>query len=189
MSYPVGHLSTMYWLGLRPGDVHLNISSAGWAKHAWSCFFAPWIAEATILVLQLRALRRRRPCCDGCASSEVTTFCAPPTVWRMLIKSDLSGGPGSLRELIGAGEPLNPEVIAQVQQQWGLTLRDGYGQTEMTAAVGNTPGATVKPGSMGRPLPGVPVVLVDPADRRAVDGRTRARSASTSAASRAARCR
>ncbi len=81
----------------------------------------------------------------------------------MLIKSDLSGGPGSLRELIGAGEPLNPEVIAQVQQQWGMTLRDGYGQTEMTAAVGNTPGATVKPGSMGRPLPGVPVVLVDPA--------------------------
>jgi acetyl-CoA synthetase len=94
---------------------------------------------------------------------QVTTFCAPPTVWRMLIKSDISGGPGSLRELIGAGEPLNPEVIAQVRQQWGMTLRDGYGQTEMTAAVGNTPGATVKPGSMGRPLPGVPVVLVDPA--------------------------
>ena len=162
VSYPVGHLSTMYWLGVRPGDVHLNISSAGWAKHAWSCFFAPWIAEATIVVLNYarfdaQALLRRL------REQQVTTFCAPPTVWRMLIKSDLSGGPGSLRELIGAGEPLNPEVIAQVQQQWGMTLRDGYGQTEMTAAVGNTPGATVKPGSMGRPLPGVPVVLVDPA--------------------------
>ena len=162
VSYPVGHLSTMYWLGVRPGDVHLNISSAGWAKHAWSCFFAPWIAEATIVVLNYARfdaealLRRLR-------EQQVTTFCAPPTVWRMLIKSDLSGGPGSLRELIGAGEPLNPEVIAQVQQQWGMTLRDGYGQTEMTAAVGNTPGTTVKPGSMGRPLPGVPVVLVDPA--------------------------
>ncbi len=152
----------MYWLGVRPGDVHLNISSAGWAKHAWSCFFAPWIAEATIVVLNYarfdaQALMQRL------REQQVTTFCAPPTVWRMLIKSDISGGPGSLRELIGAGEPLNPEVIAQVQQQWGMTLRDGYGQTEMTAAVGNTPGATVKPGSMGRPLPGVPVVLVDPA--------------------------
>ena len=169
VSYPVGHLSTMFWLGVKPGDVHLNISSAGWAKHAWSCFFAPWIAEATIVVLNyarfdpqilLRQLREQ----------EVTTFCAPPTVWRMLIKSDLSGGPGSLRELIGAGEPLNPEVIAQVQQHWGMTLRDGYGQTEMTAAIGNTPGSIVKPGSMGRPLPGVPVVLVDPVSGARVEG-------------------
>ncbi len=159
-SYPVGHLTTMFWLGLRAGDVHLNISSPGWAKHAWSCFFAPWIAEATIFVHNyarfdaaalLRVLREE----------EVTTFCAPPTVWRMLIKADLSDGPGSLREVIGAGEPLNPEVIDQVRQRWGLTLRDGFGQTEMTAAVGNTPGSVVKPGSMGRPLPGVPVVLVD----------------------------
>ena len=100
----------------------------------------------------------------------MTTFCAPPTVWRMLIKSDLSGGSGSLRELIGAGEPLNPEVIAQVQQHWGMTLRDGYGQTEMTAAIGNTPGSPVKPGSMGRPLPGIPVVLVDPVSGSRVDG-------------------
>ncbi|WP_445257529.1 AMP-binding protein [Nocardioides aurantiacus] len=169
VSYPVGHLSTMYWLGLRPGDVHLNISSAGWAKHAWSCFFAPWIAEATIVVLDYARfepaslLARLR-------DQGVTTFCAPPTVWRMLIKSDLAGGPGQLRELIGAGEPLNPEVIAQVQEQWGMTLRDGYGQTEMTAAVGNTPGSEVRPGSMGRPLPGVPVVLVDPLTGERVEG-------------------
>ena len=160
-SYPVGHLSTVYWIGLRPGDVHLNISSPGWAKHAWSSFFAPWIAEATIFVYNyarfdaaalLRVLR----------THEVTSLCAPPTVWRMLINADLSGGPGSLREVIGAGEPLNPEVIAQVEQAWGLTIRDGFGQTEMTAAVGNTPGSRVKPGSMGRPLPGIPVLLVDP---------------------------
>ena len=161
VTYPVGHLSTMYWLGLRPGDVHLNISSPGWAKHAWSCFFAPWIAEATVLVHNYTRfdapslLERLR-------SHQVTSFCAPPTVWRMLINADLSAGPGSLREVISAGEPLNPEVIAQVQRAWGLTLRDGYGQTEMTAVVGNTPGSVVKPGSMGRPLPGVPVVLVDP---------------------------
>ncbi len=160
-SYPAGHLSTMYWLGLQPGDVHLNISSPGWAKHAWSSFFAPWAAEATIFVYNyvrfdpaalLRVLR----------THDVTSLCAPPTVWRMLITSDLSGGPGSLREVIGAGEPLNPEVIAQVERAWGLTIRDGYGQTEMTAAVGNTPGSPVKPGSMGRPLPGCPVVIVDP---------------------------
>jgi len=161
VSYPVGHLSTMYWLGLRPGDVHLNISSPGWAKHAWSSFFAPWNAEATIFLYNyarfdapslLRVLR----------ANDVTSICAPPTVWRMLINADLSGGPGSLREVIGAGEPLNPEVIEQVRKAWGLTLRDGYGQTETTAQVGNTPGSPVKPGSMGRPLPGLPVVLVDP---------------------------
>ena len=169
VSYPVGHLSTMYWLGIRPGDVHLNISSPGWAKHAWSCFFAPWNAEATVLVYNyarfdpaalLTELRMR----------EVTSFCAPPTVWRMLIKTDLSGGPGTLREVIGAGEPLNPEVIEQVREAWGLTLRDGYGQTETTAQIGNSPGGHVRPGSMGQPLPGVPVVLVDLATGQRVEG-------------------
>jgi acetyl-CoA synthetase len=160
-SYPVGHLSTMYWLGLRPGDIHLAISSPGWAKHAWSCFFAPWIAEATIFVsnagrfdpmVMLAKLREER----------VTSFCAPPTVWRMLIQADLSAGPGSLREAISAGEPLNPGVITRVRDAWGLTIRDGYGQTEMTAVVANSPGSPVRDGSMGRPNPGCPVVLVDP---------------------------
>jgi len=161
VSYPVGHLATMYWLGLRPEDVHLNISSPGWAKHAWSSFFAPWLAEATVLVHDyerfdaVRLLRILR-------EKGVTTFCAPPTVWRMLINADLSGGPGALREVVSAGEPLNPEVIEQVRAAWGLTIRDGFGQTETTAQIANTPGAVVKPGSMGRPLPGVPVVLVDP---------------------------
>jgi acetyl-CoA synthetase len=161
VSYPVGHLSTMYWQGLRPGDVHLNISSPGWAKHAWSCFFAPWAAEATVYLYNYA--RFDAPALlDRLRRAHITTFCAPPTVWRMLIQADLSAGPGSLREVLAAGEPLNPEVIEQVQRAWGLTLRDGYGQTETTASVGNVPGAVVKPGSMGRPLPGVPVVLVDP---------------------------
>ena len=168
VSYPVGHLSTMYWLGIRPGDTHLNISSPGWAKHAWSCFFAPWIAEATIFVYNYS---RFDPAAllEQIRGAGVTTFCAPPTVWRMLIKADLSGGPGSLREVIAAGEPLNPEVIEQVREKWGMTLRDGFGQTETTAQVGNTPGSTVKPGSMGRPLPGVPVVLVDPVSGQPAD--------------------
>jgi acetyl-CoA synthetase len=161
VSYPVGHLSTMYWLGLRPGDVHLNISSPGWAKHAWSCFFAPWIAEATVVVYNYR--RFDAPALlEQLRTTGVTTFCAPPTVWRMLIQADLSAGPGALREVVAAGEPLNPEVVEQVQRAWSLTLRDGFGQTETTACVGNTPGSVVKPGSMGRPLPGCPVVLVDP---------------------------
>jgi acetyl-CoA synthetase len=169
VSYPVGHLTTMYWLGLQPGDVHLNISSPGWAKHAWSCFFAPWNAEATVFVYNFR--RFDAPGLLGqLRTREVTTFCAPPTVWRMLINADLSGGPGSLREVVGAGEPLNPEVIEQVRRAWGLTIRDGYGQTETTAQVGNTPGSVVRPGSMGRPLPGVPVVLVDPITGEAIDG-------------------
>jgi acetyl-CoA synthetase len=169
VSYPVGHLATMYWLGLRPGDVHLNISSPGWAKHAWSCFFAPWIAEATIFLYNY-ARFDAGALLDQLRQREVTSFCAPPTVWRMLIKSDLSGGPGTLREVIGAGEPLNPEVIEQVKAQWGLTIRDGYGQTETSAQVGNTPGTRVKPGSMGKPLPGLPVVLVDPVTNERVDG-------------------
>ncbi|WNV73612.1 AMP-binding protein [Geodermatophilus sp. DSM 44513] len=169
VSYPVGHLSTVYWLGLQPGDVHLNISSPGWAKHAWSCFFAPWTAQATVLVHDYRRfdavvlLRLLR-------DQAVTSFCAPPTVWRMLINADLSAGPGTLREVLAAGEPLNPEVIEQVRRAWGLTVRDGYGQTETTAQVGNTPGSRVVPGSMGRPLPGVPVVLVDPVGGRPVEG-------------------
>ena len=161
VSYPVGHLSTMYFLGLRPGDVHLNISSPGWAKHAWSCFFAPWIAEATIFIYNY-ARFDAKVLLDQIRRAEVTTFCAPPTVWRMLIQADISGGRGALREAIGAGEPLNPEVISHVQKQWGLNIRDGFGQTETTALVANTPGAELKFGSMGRPLPGVPVVIVDP---------------------------
>src|SRR5258708_15860079 len=93
--------------------------------------------------------------------AEVPSRCAPPTVWRMLIQSELGARPARLREAVGAGEPLNPEVIAHVQKQWGVTIRDGFGQTETTALIGNTPGSLVKPGSMGRPLPGVAVEIVD----------------------------
>jgi len=160
-SYPVGHLSTMYWLGLRPGDVHLNISSPGWAKHAWSCFFSPWIAQATIFIVNQRRFNARG-LLDTIARCGVTTFCAPPTVWRMLIQEDLAAWKVRVQELISAGEPLNPEVIERVKQAWGITIRDGYGQTETTALVGNSPGQKIKLGSMGRPLPGYRVALLDP---------------------------
>ncbi|HEX4966063.1 MAG TPA: AMP-binding protein [Thermoanaerobaculia bacterium] len=159
-SYSVGHLSTMYWIGLREGDVHLNISSPGWAKHAWSCFFAPWNAGATIFIHQL-------PRFDGpktlaaLARHGVTTLCAPPTVWRLLILEDLRSYPVKLRELVSAGEPLNPEVIAQVREAWGLTVRDGYGQTETTCQIANPPGEEVKVGGMGKPMPGYRIDLLD----------------------------
>jgi len=161
-SYPAGHLSTMYWLGLKPGDVHLNISSPGWAKHAWSCLFAPWNAQACIFIFN-QARFNASALLDTLARCAVTSLCAPPTVWRMLIQHDLAAYAErlQLRELIGAGEPLNPEVIAQVQAAWGLTIRDGFGQTETTALVGNSPGQLLVPGSMGRPLPGYAIDLLD----------------------------
>ncbi|MBP2697533.1 AMP-binding protein [Pseudomonas aeruginosa] len=170
-SYPVGHLSTMYWIGLQPGDLHLNISSPGWAKHAWSCFFAPWNAGACIFIHNVT--RFSAPALLGVLEKYgVTSLCAPPTVWRMLIQEDLASLKGRLRlrELVGAGEPLNPEIIEQIQHAWGLLLRDGFGQSETTALVGNTPGQKLKPGSMGRPLPGYRVAMLDPDGAPASEG-------------------
>ena len=161
-SYPAGHLSTMYWIGLRPGDVHLNMSSPGWAKHAWSNVYAPWNAGATAFILGYERFSAAA-LLDAIGRGGVTTFCAPPTVWRMLIQSDLAAADvRMLRECVAAGEPLNPEVIEQVRRAWNITVRDGYGQTETTAQVGNSPGQPLRLGSMGRPLPGYAVVLVDP---------------------------
>ncbi len=168
-SYPVGHLSTMYWLGLKKGDVHWTISSPGWAKHAWSCFFAPFNAQATIFIYNYA--RFHGPAIlDVLVRHAVNTLCAPPTVWRMLIQEELARWPVSLRELISAGEPLNPEVIEQVRAAWQLTIRDGFGQTETTAMVGNPPGAPLKSGSMGRPLPGYAVQLIDVDGKPANEG-------------------
>ena len=170
-SYPVGHLSTMFWLGLKPGDIHLNISSPGWAKHAWSCLFAPWNAGACVFIhntprFTAPALLQTLVRC------QVTSLCAPPTVWRMMIQENLGAWKDrlALKSVVGAGEPLNPEIIEQVQSAWGLRLRDGYGQTETTAQVGNSPALPVKPGSMGKPLPGYRIVLLDADGREADEG-------------------
>jgi acetyl-CoA synthetase len=159
----------MFLLGLLPGDVHLNISSPGWAKHAWSCFFTPWNAGATVFIANQPRFNAR-DMLDKIAANKVTSLCAPPTVWRMFIQEDLKSIKHCLREVLAAGEPLNPEVIDQVEAAWGLTIRDFYGQTETTAQVGNSPGQTVKAGSMGRPAPGYRIRLVDLEDNDADEG-------------------
>ncbi|MFD5007510.1 AMP-binding protein [Streptomyces mutabilis] len=161
VSYPVGHLATMYWIGLKPGDVHLNISSPGWAKHAWSNLFAPWNAEATVFLYNYTRFDATRLMAEMDRAG-VTTFCAPPTVWRMLIQADLAQLATPPREVVAAGEPLNPEVIEQVRRVWGRTVRDGFGQTETAVQVSNSPGQVLKTGSMGRPSPGYRVELLDP---------------------------
>jgi acetyl-CoA synthetase len=167
--YPVGHLTTMYVLGLRPGDLHLNISSPGWAKHAYSCLFAPWNAGATVFIANQPRFNAR-DMLGAIATNRVTTLCAPPTVWRMFVQEDLKAWQTSLREACSAGEPLNPEVIEQVRTAWRLTVRDFYGQTETTSQIGNPPGLAVKPGSMGLPLPGYHIRTLDVDDGDAGEG-------------------
>jgi acetyl-CoA synthetase len=168
-SYPVGHLSTMYWIGVKEADVHMNISSPGWAKHAWSNFFAPFNAGATVFVHNYARFAAARTLAV-LEHHKVTTMCAPPTVWRMLILEDLAKHKVLLREALSAGEPLNPEVIERVRAAWGITIRDGYGQTETTCQIGNSPGQPLKPGSMGRPMPGYRIALVDDEGREGDEG-------------------
>jgi acetyl-CoA synthetase len=160
-SYPVGHLSSMYWNGFGPGDRHLNVSEPGWAKHSWSSFFAPFAAEATVLAVPnpvrapelVELLRRHRA--DSC--------CAPPGVWRSIAACLDSGTrPPALREATSAGEPLPTAVAARIAQQWQVRVRDGYGQTETTALIGTTTGMPARPGWLGRPLPGYQISLRDP---------------------------
>lgn len=152
----------MFWIGLEPGDVHLNVASPGWAKHAWSNFFTPWIAEATVFIYNYK---RFDPVAlmNQMDARHVTSFCAPPTVWRLLIQADLSELKNPPQKLVSAGEPLNAEVIDQVNNAWGQVIRDGFGQTETTVQIANPPGEQITIGAMGRPMPGYEIVLRDPA--------------------------
>jgi acetyl-CoA synthetase len=168
-TYPVGHLVTMYWIGLQAGDIHWNISSPGWAKHAWSCFYAPWNAQACVFAFNY-ARFEPQAVLDTLVRRGITTLCAPPTVWRMLIQQPLASFDVKVREIVGAGEPLNPEIIERVRKAWGVTIRDGYGQTETTCVIGNSPGQPVVTGSMGRPLPGYRIALLDPDGAPAAEG-------------------
>jgi acetyl-CoA synthetase len=152
--YPVGHLTTMYWIGLQPGDVHLNIAAPGWAKHPGSGMFAAFNAEATVVVDRRRRFSAAATL-DVMERLGVTTVCAPPTAWRMLIREDLSARSLKLREAVSAGEPLDAEVTARVRSELGVTVREGYGQSETTHLIGHTPGQQRRPRSMGRPMPGL----------------------------------
>jgi acetyl-CoA synthetase len=168
-SYPAGHLATMYWIGLQPGDIHLNISSPGWAKHAWSSFFAPWNAGATIFVHQYERFDARATL-ERVVRHGVTTLCAPPTVWRICVLEDLPSYAVKLREIVSAGEPLNPEIIDKVKRAWDITIRDGFGQTENVCLLGNCPGQPVKAGSVGKPTPGHQIQLLDSDGVATADG-------------------
>jgi acetyl-CoA synthetase len=168
-SYPVGHLITVFWLGVQPGDMHLNISSPGWAKHAYSCLFAPWNAAATVFIAN-QARFNARGMLDAIADNKVTTLCAPPTVWRMFVQEDMAAWKTSLREVCSAGEPLNPEIIEHVQKVWNLTVREAYGQTETTVQIACFPGERVEPGSMGQEAPGYRIRLLDPDDKEVEEG-------------------
>lgn len=163
VSYPVGHLSTTVMLGIRPDDVHHNLSAPGWAKWSWSSFFAPFNVGATVTGFQFASL-------DGdlylkaLAEHKVTTFCGPPTAWRMFVNMDLEPYDlSNLRQSVSAGEPLNPEVINQWQKHTGTEIRDFYGQTESTAMIGNPPwmAGKMRSGSFGMPAFMYDVALAD----------------------------
>lgn len=160
-SYPVGHLTTASWIGLKQGDIHYNISQPGWAKFGWSSFFAPWNMGATIFAYHTTGRFSAAKILQLVADNDITTFCAPPTVLRMLITEDLKAYTFQFRSCVAAGEPLNPEIIEAWKKGTGILIRDGYGQTESTCMVGNLPGAAVKFGSMGKPLFLYDMVIAD----------------------------
>ncbi len=168
-SYPVGSLSSLFVIGVQPGDVHLNIASPGWAKHAWSNFFIPWNAGRHVFVVNQPRFNARGML-DAIAANGVTTLCAPPTVWRMFVQENLRTWKTSLREVVSAGEPLNPEVIEQVQAAWGLTNPRRLRPDRNHVPGRQLAGQKVKPGSMGRPAPGYRIRLLDVDDRDAEEG-------------------
>jgi acetyl-CoA synthetase len=159
VSYPVGHLSSLYFNGLLPGDRHVNVSAPGWAKHSWSSFFVPFTAGSTLVVPPGDSLAPERlPAL--LQARAVTSVCAPPSFWARMVKHLDSATP-VLREATSAGEPLPVQIADAVAAAWGVSVRDGYGQTETTALIGTTPGMPRRPGWLGRPLPGWDIVLVD----------------------------
>jgi acetyl-CoA synthetase/medium-chain acyl-CoA synthetase len=163
VSYPIGHVITgKYWLDLKPTDLHWNLSDTGWAKAAYSNLFGPWIMGAAMFTFDGRGRFDARQTLALLERYPISTFCAPPTAYRLLVLEDLGRYRlTSLRHCTGAGEPLNPEVIEAWQRGTGQTIRDGYGQTETVILVANFPPLPVKPGSMGKPSPGFTVAVID----------------------------
>ena len=161
LSLTIGHLTTTSWIGLDNTDIHYNISQPGWAKFAWSSFFAPWNMGATIFAYHTLNRFDAKTTLSLLEKHKITTLCAPPTVLRLLIQEDLKQYKFSLKQCVAAGEPLNPEVIEEWKAGTGITIRDGFGQTESTCIVGNLPGEVIKFGSMGKPLFLYDVVIAD----------------------------
>ena len=159
-SYPLGHLTTMYWVGVKPGDVHYNISSPGWAKYQWSSLFVPWNAGATVFTIRY-AQFESKPVLEAIEKFGIDTLCAPLSVWKLFVQEDLSKYNFKLREIVSAGEPLNPEIIRLVKEKLGITIREGYGQTESTLSIGYFKGVEVKEGSLGKTAPGYKLNLVN----------------------------
>jgi len=145
--------TSKFWHGVRPGERLWTTSDTGWAKAAYGVIFGPWSWGAEVVLYQGRFEARAE--IDFLSDIDPHVFCAPPTEYRMLVKEDLSRlSTSNLRECVSAGEPLNPEVIRAWHDATGITIRDGYGQTETILLVGNLVGTPVRPGSMGLPMPG-----------------------------------
>jgi acetyl-CoA synthetase len=162
-SYPLGHIITArLWQDLKPSDLHFTISDTGWAKSAWGNLFGQWIEGAAVFVYDIRGKFDPAEIPPLLVKYRITTFCCPPTIYRMLVllgleRFDLS----ALRYCVSAGEPLNPEVIRVWKEKTGLVISEGYGQTETVLCIGVLPGMNCPPGSMGRPAPGWHIELHD----------------------------
>lgn len=159
-TYPLGGFTTSSWVGMKQDDLHYNISQPGWAKFFWSSFFAPWNMGATILGYHADKFVPKEQL-QTIQDLGVTTFCAPPTALRVLILEDLKNYHFKLRQCVAAGEPLNPEIIDVWKEGTGITIRDGYGQSESTAMIANLPNENIKYGSMGKPAFLYEIVIAD----------------------------
>ncbi|MBI2802963.1 MAG: AMP-binding protein [Gammaproteobacteria bacterium] len=160
--YGLAHQITgHYWLDLTPADLHWNLSDTGWAKAAWSSYFAPWNCGAALFIHHTETFDAKRTL-EILARYPVTTFCGAPTIYRMLVLQDLTAYQfPHLRHVVGAGEPLNPEVIETWLAATGLTIRDGYGQTESVLLCASFPCLEPRFGSMGKPSPGIDLAVID----------------------------
>ena len=169
--YALGHFVTAkYWHWVQPDGLHFTISETGWGKALWGKLYGQWLCEGAVFTYDFDRFDASK-ILPMFAKYHITTFCAPPTMYRMLIKQDLSQYDlSSIQHATTAGEALNPEVFYQFRKATGLQIAEGYGQTEMTLGIGNLTGNLMKPGSMGKPIPGYGIDLVDPDGNLVADG-------------------
>ncbi len=170
--YPLGHYFTAtYWHNLEPGDLHMAVADTGWAKAAWGKIYGQWMAGATILVYDYRGKFKPASLLRVITEYGVNSFCAPPTVYRHLIQEDLSQYDFSkLRHCAAAGEPLNESVIRAWQRSTGVNIHEGFGQSETSLIIATLPNMELRPGSVGKPIPGWKVALLDDAGNPCLPG-------------------